>query len=61
MDRETFHIFDDDSPEEIADRLRLCLSEMGIKMKPIGEGTDCKVYEFTKMKPLEGGRNRQND
>jgi hypothetical protein len=56
MDRETFHLFNDDKPEEIADRLRLSLAEMGIKMKEIGQGINCRIYEFTKMPPLFSDR-----
>jgi len=61
MDRETFPIFDNDLPGEIAERLRLVLVEMGILMKEIGEGTDCRVYELTRMTLLGEKEEEEED
>jgi hypothetical protein len=51
-EREVFHVWDDDSPDEIMGRLKLALIEMGIKVIEIGQGADCKIFEFEPAEPL---------
>lgn len=54
MERTTFHVWDDDTPEEITERLALSLAEVGIQMTRCGEGSQCTVYEFVQMPKLGG-------
>ena len=49
---ENLTIWDDDTPQEVVDRIRLVLIELGVKIIEIGIGQDCRVYELTRSSRL---------